>query len=70
LKGFHKRFAENTVPIAERLKIGDSVDKNSIFFNFLSGKFLQTADMLIALKGDGFTVNLNDVIISGDPKRE
>jgi hypothetical protein len=40
LKKFHKRFAENTASIAEKLKTDNSANKNSIFFYFSSGKFL------------------------------
>jgi hypothetical protein len=70
LKGLYKRFAEDTVPVAEKLKIGNSANKNSIFFNFLSGKFLRAADISIILEGNASAVNLNDLAISDDSERE
>jgi hypothetical protein len=69
-KEFYKRFIKNAVPIAEKLKIGDSVDKNLIFLNFLSDKYLRAADMSIILKYNGFAVNLNNFAISDDSRRE
>jgi hypothetical protein len=69
-KRFYKRFAENTILIAERLRIGDNADKNLIFLNFLLDKCLRAADISIILKSDISAVNLNDFAIFDDLKRE
>jgi hypothetical protein len=70
LKRLHKRFAEDAVPVAEKLKPDNNADGNLIFFNFSSGKFLRAADIPIVLEGDGSAVDLNNVAISGDSGRE
>jgi hypothetical protein len=69
-KGLHKRLAEDAVPVAERLRTGDSAGKNSISLNFSSGKCLRAADMPIILECNGSAVDLNDLATSDDPRRE
>jgi hypothetical protein len=69
-KRLHKRLADDAVPAAERLRIGDSAGKNSISFNFSSGKFLRAADMPIVLECNGSAVDLNDLATLDDLRRE
>jgi len=44
LKGFHERLPEDTVPVAERSRTGDSAGGNSISFTFSSGECSRAAD--------------------------
>jgi hypothetical protein len=70
-KKFHKRFAEDAIPIAEKLKINDSADiRIQYFLNFLLSKFLRAVDISIILKNNEFAVNLNNLAIFDNLKRK
>jgi hypothetical protein len=56
-KRFYDRVLNDTVPVAEKSRTGNSAGESLIFSKFLLGKILRTANISIILNGDRSAVD-------------